>query len=448
MAATKLLQTVGAEVTVTDQQSENALADELSQLESQNVTVRVGQTAEAAVAGAEFIVISPGVPSRTETFTKARQRGAVLVGELELASWFLQAPVIAVTGTNGKSTCVTLIGLCLERSGTRAFVGGNLGTPLSQAALATVRAGRSGGASDTPYALIVVEASSFQLETIERFHPWIAVILNISQDHMDRYDSLDDYASAKAGILVNQTPADYAVLNIDDQAVGRLGDRVRGKRLGFTLTDDIPPGFAGGACVRGDRILARIDDQWDDVCAADELRIHGVHNRANAMAALVVGMVAGCALQSIREVLRSFPGLEHAMEVVRDWRGVRFLNDSKGTNVDATLKALESLDRPVLLIMGGRDKGGTFSRLQDTVRRRVKQLILIGEAAPRLKDAIGEFQHVNLAGTLKSAVDMASRGAVAGDVVLLSPACASFDMFTDYQDRGRQFKELVNALPE
>ncbi len=253
VAAAKLLQTVGAEVTVTDQQSENALAEELSQLESQNVTVRVGQTAEAAVAGAEFIVISPGVPSRTETFTKARQRGAVLVGELELASWFLQAPVIAVTGTNGKSTCVTLIGLCLERSGTRAFVGGNLGTPLSQAALATVRAGRSGGASDTPYALIVVEASSFQLETIERFHPWIAIILNISQDHMDRYDSLDDYASAKAGILVNQTPADFAVLNIDDQAVGRLGDRVRGKRLGFTLTDDIPPGFAGGACVRGDR---------------------------------------------------------------------------------------------------------------------------------------------------------------------------------------------------
>jgi len=434
VAAARLLQVMGARVTVADEKPEVARSVLLTRLDQQGLTVKAGVGYESSLDEADLVVISPGVPFRWEALERVRRRGVKVIGELELASWFLTAPVLAVTGTNGKSTTVTLVGLILQQSGKRAFVGGNLGVPLCEAALA----------AQPPHDYIVTEVSSFQLETVERFHPWVAAVLNITPDHLDRYLSEEDYAATKARIFENQTGGDFAVLNLDDERVARLGGGVRARPLCFSRVN---PVGGDGAWLEGDRIVVRIGGRREEVCHKSELRIIGAHNLSNAMAATTMGLVCGCPLEAVRHVLRSFPGLEHALETVRERQGVRFVNDSKGTNVDATVKAIESLDQPILLIAGGRDKGGDFARLADLVRRRVKRLILIGEAAPRIEQAMGTFDRLRRANTLREAVESAVHEAAPGDVVLLSPACASFDMFADYQDRGRQFKALVNALP-
>jgi UDP-N-acetylmuramoylalanine--D-glutamate ligase len=281
------------------------------------------------------------------------------------------------------------------------------------------------------------------LETIERFHPWVATILNITPDHLDRYLSEEDYAATKARIFENQTSRDFALVNLDDSRLARVRTTLCAHPVGFSR---IAPVGGDGAWLDGDRIIARFEGREEEVCTRKELRIIGNHNVSNAMAAAMIGRICGCSVDTIRDVLRSFPGLEHALEIVRERKGVLFVNDSKGTNVDATVKALESLDQPVVLIAGGRDKGGDFSRLAHTIRRRVKRLILIGEAGPSIAAAMRGFDRMGYAATLREAVETAARGAGAGEVVLLSPACASFDMFADYQDRGRQFKALVNGL--
>jgi UDP-N-acetylmuramoylalanine--D-glutamate ligase len=340
---------------------------------------------------------------------------------------------------------VTLIGNFLAESGKRAFVGGNLGTALSEAAVEDLRASQAGKPS--PYDYLVVEVSSFQLETIDRFHPWIASLLNVTVDHQDRCESLDEYVATKQRIFENQTASDYALFNLDDDRVAALRQQVRAKRLGFTRGPAIGADMAGGTYLEADRIVTTVTGVRQEICRRREIRIIGDHNLENVMAATTYAVLCGCPLDAIRRVLTTFPGLEHALEIVREWRGVRFVNDSKGTNVDATLKALESIDQPIWLIAGGRDKGGDFSRLAQAVGRRVKRVILIGEAAPLLRRAWEGVATMTEAATLRDAVDLASQGASPGDVVLLSPACASFDMFADYQDRGRQFKALVHALP-
>ncbi len=442
VAAARLLQTVGAQVTVADGKEEAALAEPLARLDRSAVSVRVGSRYEAALEGAELVVISPGVPFRLPSLEAARRRGVPVIGELELASRFLRAPVLAVTGTNGKSTTVTLLGLLLAESGKRAFVGGNLGTPLCAAALASYQAGP--GAE--PYDYVVAEVSSFQLETVERFHPRVAALLNITPDHLDRYDSLDDYVAAKGRLFGNQTQGDIALLNLDDERVAGLAGTMRARTLGFSRV--LSPDRAGceGAFLDGGALVATIGGKRQEICRREELRLLGDHNLSNALAASAIGLACDCPIPSMRQVLRTFPGLEHALEFVRERQGVRFINDSKGTNVDATLKALESLPQPILLIAGGKDKGGDFSKLRQAVMQRVKRLILIGEAAPLIRAALAGFDRISGAATLRDAVDLAAREATAGDVVLLSPACASFDMFADYQDRGRQFKALVNEL--
>ena len=374
-----------------------------------------------------------------------RRRGVKVIGELELASQFLRSPLLAITGTNGKSTTVTLVGKFFAESGKRAFVGGNLGTALSEAAVEDLHASQAGKPS--PYDYLVVEVSSFQLETIDRFHPWIAALLNVTVDHQDRYESLDEYVAAKQRIFENQTESDFALFNLDDDRVAALRHRVRAKRLGFTSRAAIGADLVGGTYLEGDRIVTTVTGVRQEVCRRSEICIIGSHNVENVMAAATYAMLCGCPLDTIRRVLATFPGLEHALEIVRERRGVRFVNDSKGTNVDATLKALESIDQPIWLIAGGRDKGGDFSRLAQTVSRRVTRVILIGEAAPLLRRAWESVVTMTEAATLREAVNFAAQGASPGDVVLFSPACASFDMFADYQDRGRQFKALVHALP-
>lgn len=445
VAACRLLQAAGARVTVADRKEAEELTSALSAIDRDHVGVTVGAQYEASLDETDLVVISPGVPYRLARLEAVRRRGVKVIGELELAAQFLRSPLLAITGTNGKSTTVTLIGKFLSESGKRAFVGGNLGTALSEAALEDLHAQQAGKPS--PYDYLVAEVSSFQLETIDRFHPWIAVLLNITVDHQDRYESLDEYVAAKQRIFENQTASDFALFNLDDDRVAALRHRARAQRLGFTTAPPIAADVFGGTYLEGDRIVTTVTGVRQEVCRRSEIRIIGNHNVANVMAAVTSALLCGCPLDAIRRVLATFPGLEHALEIVRERRGVRFVNDSKGTNVDATLKALESIDQPIWLIAGGRDKGGDFSRLAQAVSRRVKCVILIGEAAPLLRRAWEGAATMTEAATLRDAVDLAAQGALPGDVVLLSPSCASFDMFADYQDRGRQFKALVHALP-
>ncbi|MBX3123610.1 MAG: UDP-N-acetylmuramoyl-L-alanine--D-glutamate ligase [Nitrospira sp.] len=444
VGAARLLNYLGARVTVADRKEPQELAAILSQLDQSGIAVKVGAQYESALEGADLVVISPGVPTQLDALNRVRARGVRVIGELELASRYMTAPIVAVTGTNGKSTTVTLIGKFLKESGKRAFVGGNLGIAASEAALACVQA-KPG--SPAPYEYVVLETSSFQLETIEQFHPFIASILNVTLDHMDRYNSVEDYVAAKARIFTNQTAGDYSLFNLDDTRVAALRGNTKAAVLGFSRSGATVSGVAGATVLDGDLIVTTVRGQREEICRRGDMRLIGLHNVENVMAAVTYGLLCGCSIEAIRAVLRSFPGLEHALEVVRERRGVRYVNDSKGTNVDAVLKALEGIEQPIWLIAGGRDKGGDFSRLEGAIRERVKGLILIGEAAGRIQAAMGDFDRCRPAATLRDAVELAAREAQPGEVVLLSPACASFDMFADYQDRGRQFKALVQALP-
>ena len=445
IAACRLLQAAGAQVTVADRKESAELTSALDGIDRDRVGVTVGERYESSLETADLVVISPGVPYRLASLEAARRRGVKVISELELAAQFSRSPLLAVTGTNGKSTTVTLIGKFFAESGKRAFVGGNLGTALSEAAVEDLRAGQTGKPS--PFDYLVVEVSSFQLETIDRFHPWIAGLLNVTVDHQDRYESLDEYVAAKQRIFENQIASDFALFNLDDDRVAALRHRVHATRLGFTSRAMIGAEMHGGTYLEGDRIVTTVTGVRQEICHRSEIRIIGNHNVENVMAATTYAVLCGCSLDAIRRVLATFPGLEHALEIVRERRGVRFVNDSKGTNVDATLKALESIDQPIWLIAGGRDKGGDFSRLAQAVSRRVRHVILIGEAAPLLRQAWEGVATMTEAATLREAVECAAQGALPGDVVLLSPACASFDMFADYQDRGRQYKALIHALP-
>jgi UDP-N-acetylmuramoylalanine--D-glutamate ligase len=436
VAAVHLLQAAGAVVTVADRKERTELLGVVKTIEKLGIEVVLGSGYETNLTTAELVVISPGVPYRMEALERVRRQGVKVISELELASRFIPVPILALTGTNGKSTTVTMIGKILQASGKRVFVGGNLGTAFSEAAIQSLQAMQEGRAC--PYDAAVVEVSSFQLETVEQFHPWIAGILNVTVDHQDRYESIAEYIAAKHRIFENQTSSDVALFNIDDPRVGALRHAVKARTFGFTRYPPLPPDLAGGTYLEHGRIMTAIDGQAQEICPRHELMIMGDHNVENAMAAATYALLSGCPLDAVRRVFREFPGLEHALEVVRDRQGVRFINDSKGTNVDATLKALYSIDQPIWLIAGGRDKGGDFSRLAPAIKQRVKRLLLIGEAAPLIADAMQGYQE---------AVELAASSASAGDVVLLSPACASFDMFADYQDRGRQFKGAVQSLP-
>ncbi len=445
VAACRLLQAAGAHVTAADRKEAGELGATLDMIDRGHVTVAVGAGYESSLDQADLVVISPGVPYRIAALDRVRRRGVKVISELELASKFVSAPILAVTGTNGKSTTVTLIGQMLAAQGKRVFAGGNLGTALSEAAWKSLQAKKSG--EPDPYDYLAVEVSSFQLETIDQFHPWIASILNVTVDHQDRYDSIEEYLAAKQRIFENQSANDFALLNLDDDRVASLRNCLRARRLAFSRTQRIGAEWDGGTYLEGDQIITTATGSRQVICRTGDIRMLGRHNVENVMAAATYAALWGCPPDVLRHTVTTFPGLEHALELVRERRGVRYVNDSKGTNVDAVLKALEGIDHPIWLIAGGRDKGGDFSRLRDAVRRRVKQVILIGEAAVLLKQAWAGATSMYEAATLLDAVEYAAERAAPGDVVLLSPACASFDMFKDYQDRGRQFKAAVNALP-
>jgi UDP-N-acetylmuramoylalanine--D-glutamate ligase len=424
VAAARALHALGAIVTVTDKKPIEQLAAQITSL-GNGITVAAGGHPDRIFTETDLVVLSPGVPGIAPVL-QARQRGIKVISELELAWLLSDAPYIGITGTNGKSTVTTLVGLMLAKAKKNVLVAGNIGNALTEDI-----------SQLTGKDWIVAELSSFQLEDIETFRPRIAAILNVTQDHLDRYHTIEEYGEAKARIFMNQKPGDYLVLNFDDPIVKSYTRRTTATVIPFSRHLRFNP----GACVHEGYLMFN----GRRIVAVDKLKIGGVHNLENALAASALSLLAGADLWSVASVLREFPGLEHRLEFVREKDGVSYINDSKGTNVGAVVKSVEGFSRPVILIAGGLDKGSDFSPLYDLFKRRVKLLVLIGKAADTMAGVLGTATETVFAQTLREAVRLASARAARGDVVLLSPACASFDMFRDFEDRGRQFKEAVRV---
>ncbi|MDR4484181.1 MAG: UDP-N-acetylmuramoyl-L-alanine--D-glutamate ligase [Nitrospirales bacterium] len=436
-AAADLLLDVGALVTIVEEHISQDFEALSAAYGLRGVRVFQGDEVADGLKAPDLVVVSPGVPKDHRLLQESVQRGIPVIGEIELAGWFLRAPIIAVTGTNGKSTTVRLIGSILQQSGKRAFVGGNLGIPLCEAVPK-----RTSPSSSLDYEYIVAEVSSFQLETIHLFRPWIAALLNVTPDHLDRHPTQEDYRAAKQRIFENQTIQDWALINVDDPVVRTMVLSARSGVCAFSLATKVEQ----GVYLEAGEIRARMHGKEFFIASRDALPIRGDHNVANAMAAMGVGLLCGCSVEDMVLALQATPTFEHALEVVREWQGITFVNDSKGTNVDATLKALQSFHEPLVLILGGKDKGGDFSQLADSIKRQVKGIVVIGEATQKILHALDQIKPVTLATSLTDAVSQAVTFASSGDVVLFSPACASFDMFRNYHHRGLEFKRVVGEL--
>ena len=417
----------GAQVTVTDAASPEALAEARREMDALGAVQELGVPQPQEPQGYDLILVSPGVPPELTWLEAARQAGVPVWGELELASHFFTLPVLAVSGTNGKTTTTTLLGELLTAGGLKPLVGGNIGTA------ATTLLGQQSQSTH-----VVLEVSSFQLDTAPLFHPQAAALLNITPDHLDRYPSLDAYVASKAGLFRCQEPADLSVLNYDDPYLRDLP--LGTQRVRYFSTTRI---LEEGAWLDGDSLRVRLDPgQEADFVVADIL-LTGRHNLENVMAALLLALDAGVEPASCRQVLASFKGLHHRQEWVATIQGVDFVDDSKGTNVGAVASALASYDCPVILIAGGRDKDSDFTLLSSLIRKRVKALVLMGETREHLARVWAGLAPAHVVGDMAQAVEQARRLAEPGDLVLLSPACASFDMFRDYAHRGETFQHLV-----
>ena len=430
-ASAFFLKDQGAKVTVSDEKSEAQLQTEIAALLDRGISLETGRHGERTFRDQDLIVVSPGVPSDQPQLQLARTMGIPVIGEVELAFRFLQGKVVAITGSNGKTTTTTLVGEILARSGKKTLVGGNIGTPVISLA------GKS-----TPDTLTVLEISSFQLETIQQFRPWIAAILNITPDHLDRHHTFQAYADAKARIFENQTPDDLAVLNADDAACLALKDKVKAQLWWFSRKHEVER----GAYLKGDQIVFRGAGKDQTVLGRGDIQLKGSHNLENVLASVTMGMLAGCAPEQIRSAVAEFRAVEHRLELVTTVNGVAFYNDSKATNVDATVKALESFPGNIHIILGGKDKGSDYTALNPLLRERAKRAYLIGAAAEKIASQIQGAAPLTRSGTLERAVKQAFEAAKAGDIVLLAPACASFDQFENYEQRGRIFKELALSL--
>jgi UDP-N-acetylmuramoylalanine--D-glutamate ligase len=433
VAAALFLKARGARVTVSDTKTEDELRAEIPVLLDHGIAVETGGHGERTFRGQDLIVVSPGVPVDAPPLVQARALGETVIGEVELAAQFLPAPIVAITGSNGKTTTTSLTGEILAGAGFQTLVGGNIGTPaisLAERALTV--------------SFVVLEVSSFQLETIKAFRPRVAVILNITPDHLDRHRTFQTYIEAKARIFENQQDDDFAVLNADDPTTAGLGGRTRAQVFWFTRKKEMEK----GACVRDGRILFRDANGQREIMLASEIPLQGAHNVENALAAICVGSLLGCEAKQIRRTVQQFKAVEHRLEYVATIQGVEYYNDSKATNVDATIKALESFPANIHLILGGKDKGSDYTLLNALLRARVKRVYTIGAAAAKIESHIKGAAEVVHAETLENAVRRAAAIAKEGDIVLLAPACASFDQFQSYEHRGRVFKEAVHALEQ
>jgi UDP-N-acetylmuramoylalanine--D-glutamate ligase len=435
VASALFLKAHGARVTVSDTKSGDELRNEIPSLLDHGITVETGGHGERTFRGQDLIVVSPGVPVDAPLLVQARAMGEAVIGEIELAAQFLPGPIVAITGSNGKTTTTTLTGEILTAGGLPTLVGGNIGTP---AISLTERANRE--------TVIVLEVSSFQLETIQTFHPKVAVVLNVTPDHLDRHRTLEAYVDAKARIFENQRGDDFAVLNGDDPTCVGMAARTRAQVFWFSRQKEVKQ----GAWVREGKILFR-DGRSEqktsqrEIMLASEIPLKGAHNLENVLAAVCAGALMGCAPENIRQAVREFKAVEHRLEFVATIRGVDYYNDSKATNVDATIKALESFPANIHLILGGKDKGSDYSALNELLRQRVKRVYTIGAAAAKIESQIKGVEIVH-SETLENALRKANAVAQPGDVVLLAPACASFDQFKNYEQRGVVFKGIVRGL--
>lgn len=444
VASAIFLQEHGAKVIVSDSKSEVQLQSEVPALLDRGISIETGHHGERTFRDQDLIVVSPGVPSDQPQLQHARSLGIPVIGEVELAFRFLQGKVLAITGSNGKTTTTTLVGEILAKSGTKSgkktLVGGNIGTPVISLA------GQS-----TPDSQTVLEISSFQLESIEQFRPWIAAILNITPDHLDRHHTFQAYVDAKARIFENQHAAragenqqagDFAILNADDPTCVSLKDKIKGSLLWFSRKQPVE----NGAFLKGEQIIFRQNGQEQTVLSRSDIQLKGEHNLENVLAAVAMSMVAGCTPQQVRDAVKDFRAVEHRLELVATINGITFYNDSKATNVDATVKALESFPGNIHIILGGKDKGSDYTVLNPLLRERAKRVYLIGAASDKIASHVKNATELVRSGTLERAVRQAFEAAKSGDVVLLAPACASFDQFNSYEHRGRVFKELVRSL--
>jgi UDP-N-acetylmuramoylalanine--D-glutamate ligase len=430
VASALFLKACGARVTVSDTKSGDELRNEIPVLLDHGITVETGGHGERTFREQDLIVVSPGVPVDAPLLEQARSLGGRVIGEIELAAQFLPGPIVAITGSNGKTTTTTLAGEILKACGLPALVGGNIGTPaISLAERAK------------PETVIVLEVSSFQLETIQTFRPKVAVVLNVTPDHLDRHKTFEIYADAKARIFENQRSDDFAVLNEDDPTCAAMAVNARAQLFWFSRQKEVKQ----GAWVREGNILFCDGTRQREIMLVSEIPLKGAHNLENVLAAVCASALMGCAPEKIRQAVHDFKAVEHRLEFVATIRSVDYYNDSKATNVDATIKALESFPANIHLILGGKDKGSDYSVLNGLLRERVKRVYTIGTAAIKIESQIKNVE-IERSGTLENALRNAHAIAEAGDVVLLAPACASFDQFKNYEQRGQVFKEIVLGL--
>lgn len=447
LASARALVEREARVVVMDTQAAKMLKEPLSQLSRLGVKTVVGGYDQELLREAGLVVISPGVPTDLSALRVVRLRSIPVISEVELAYQINSDPfIIAVTGTNGKTTTVTLIGEILKRdnlsacghaqAGRKVKVAGNIGLPLVE---------EIKGAKSSDF--VVTEVSSFQLETIDKFRPKISLILNVTPDHLERHKSFKSYLEAKKRIFLNQQRGDYLILNLDDPATFNLASQAKAKVIFFSQREELKEGAYIGKGPK-ERIVVNLRRRSFEVCKVEEVRIKGRHNLENVLASCIVSFVCGVELNNLRLVLKEFPGLEHRQERVAEVKGREFINDSKGTNPAATIRALEAFTPPIILIAGGKDKGLKFDGLAKVILKKVKALIVLGEAAGRMKEEFSEygFSQIKRVSSLKEAVNLSFRLANSGEVVLFSPACSSFDMFSSFEERGEVFKEEVRKL--
>ena len=435
VAAAQLLRAYGAEVTVNDTKSEEELGSQLRPLDGLQLNRRYGCGAMELLPGTDCLVISPGIPDTAPFVVAAREMGIYVIGELELASQLSKGTLIAVSGTNGKTTTVSLLGEIFTNAGKGTHVVGNIGYPFSLAALVSKKED-----------VIVCEVSSFQMETADMFHPHVALLTNITEDHLNRHGTMEVYTTLKMRMFSNQNKSDWAVFNADDDGLKGLAEQVNSRVMTFSRKTEV----AEGAFVRDGHIIIRMSGAERRVCRTEDVYIPGPHNLENALGAVCVAAAMDVPIPVIRESLKTFQGVEHRIERVRELDGITYINDSKGTNIDSTIKAVQTMINPTVIILGGYDKHTTFDPLSREIvdSKTIRKAILIGDTADLIRASLERagFTEVEYAGSLGEAVQKARHSARRGWNVLLSPACASFDMFKDYEERGRIFKEIVNEL--
>ncbi len=431
LAVSKLLKSQGAKVFVSDSKPAEEIKTSISYLQSEQIEFETGLHS-SRVYDCELLVISPGVPSNSHVILEAKKRNIKVVSELEAGSWFCRAPIVAITGSNGKTTTTTLTGRILKNAKKKHVVAGNIGKAFSSVILEL---------AETDIA--VLEVSSFQLDHIDKFKPKISALLNISPDHMDRYDnSMEKYSASKARIFENQLSDDFLVYCADNDWTNKVVAQANCRKIGFSVHSKLQE----GAYLEDNSIVTILDGVKSTIIPTNEILIKGQHNIYNSMAATLIAQLLGVAPLSIANTLKSFEGVEHRLEFVREINNVRYYNDSKATNVDSVWYALQAFEEPIILLLGGRDKGNDYTKLNDSVRRNVRAIVAIGESADKVEEAFRGITVVKKSSSIDDAVSTTHFLAQPGDIVLLSPACASFDWFKDFEHRGQVFKELVKNL--